>query len=103
MTSTTAMTIPMGSMKLSAAAPPRANTSIISSVAYATEDSGSEEKTGSARTLGRRVCSIFEEETCRPSRTLFSTVPTDATSGDSSHGPAAGQSPTSGFLPSALA
>ncbi len=45
----------------------------ISSVAYATEDSASDENTGSARILGSSVCSSRSLATARPTRTRFST------------------------------
>src|SRR5262249_44731127 len=45
-----------GSEKLSAAAPPSVRTSRISSVAYATDDRGSEANTASATVLFRRSC-----------------------------------------------
>src|SRR5262249_21399466 len=45
-----------GSEKLSAAAPPSVRTSRISSVAYATDDKGSEANTASATVLFRRSC-----------------------------------------------
>ena len=45
----------------------------ISSVAYATEDNASEEKTGRARIFGSKVCSSRSLATARPTRTRFST------------------------------
>src|SRR5262245_16983043 len=46
----------------------------ISSVAYATEDSASDENTGSARIFGRRVCSSRALSTARPTRMRFATL-----------------------------
>src|SRR5436190_5196500 len=51
-----AIPIPIGSEELSAAEPARTRTNRISSVAYATEESGSEANTASAVALPRRSC-----------------------------------------------
>src|SRR2546430_2407805 len=51
-----AIPIPIGSEKLSAAEPARTRTNRISSVAYATEERGSEANTASAVALPRRSC-----------------------------------------------
>lgn len=52
----TVMTRPMGVTRLRAATPPTSNTRRISSVAYATEDSASDESTASPVTRDRRSC-----------------------------------------------
>jgi len=53
----------------------------ISSVAYATEDSASEEKTGSARILGSSVCSRCPLATARPTRTRLTIPPPEVARG----------------------
>src|SRR3990172_5836584 len=56
----------IGSIRDSAVAPASVRTSIISSVAYATEESGSELKTGKARNFGRSWCSCLCVARARP-------------------------------------
>ena len=68
------MASPIGIMSASAAAPAATRTSIISSVAYATEDSGSEENTGRASTFGSSWCSALWEARLCPSRNRFTMV-----------------------------
>src|SRR5207302_10196385 len=46
-------------------------TSMICSVAYATDDSASEAKIGSARTFGRSVCSMRHDGWLRPRRMVL--------------------------------
>ena len=75
----------IGVSRANAAVPARANTNIASSVAYATEDNGSEAKTGRAKRLGRSWASSSSEANGLPkslrlrstsARTLTSYRPT---------------------------
>ena len=58
----------MGITKAAPAIENASSTWRISSVAYATEESASDENTGSARIFGSRVCSSPELATERPTR-----------------------------------
>src|SRR5215212_8680443 len=67
----TAIAIPIGSMYASAPTPAAVRTSIISSVAYAFEESASEENTGSASDFGRSWCSCLFVASARPTKMRF--------------------------------
>src|SRR5215213_2636012 len=71
MASRVATAMAMGITSLKVKAPARPKTKRISCVAYALEESGSEEKTGRAIVLGRRVCSSSPEAIGLPRKTLF--------------------------------
>ena len=73
MISSAAMAIEIGMASATVPALATRRTRRISSVAYATEDSASDENTGSARILGSSVCSSRSLATARPTRTRFST------------------------------
>jgi hypothetical protein len=63
----------IGSTRCVADMPAARRTARISSVAYATEESASEENTGSARILGRSVCSRSRLGIGRPTSRRFRT------------------------------
>src|SRR5919197_231481 len=70
-----AMATAMGKAKYRAEALAASKTTRICSVAYATDDSASDEKMGRARTLGRSVCSIRHVGWLRPTSTRFTSEP----------------------------
>src|SRR5215467_7239118 len=61
----------MGSVRWRAAVPASTSTSRISSVAYATEDMASEEKTASATVLVRRSCRAWASDIGAPTSQRF--------------------------------
>ena len=71
MASSAAIASAIGRRRLSAPAPATTSTSIISWVAYAFEESASEEKTGRARNFGSSWCSAFSEAIARPRSSRF--------------------------------
>ena len=84
--SRTEIAIEIGKTKCSAAALTPTSTTIADSVAYATDESGSEAKIGSASVFGRRVSSIWplcigRPTTRRRARRGASTVTARATRG----------------------
>src|SRR5215510_12047132 len=83
--SNTATTIAIGTNLLSPSArldPPIATTNRISSVAYAVDDSASDENTASAIVFGRRCSSIWVVASGRPTKIRFSTPSTQLPLGD---------------------
>src|SRR5438105_4761794 len=75
------MAIAMGITRCVVPAPATRSTSMICSVAYATEESASEEKIGKARIFGRRVCSIRQLGWLRPRSTRLITDPAEELGG----------------------
>src|SRR6266540_7036848 len=69
--SSAAMTKEIGRMRLAAAAEAATITTSPDSVAYATDDNGSDAKTGSASFFERSVSSISPDALGRPTRTRF--------------------------------
>ena len=68
MTSSSTTAAPTQGVRCRSAIPPSPSTSTICSVAYATDESGSEQKTGRARRFGSSVSPIRSERSGLPSR-----------------------------------
>src|ERR1700730_10825200 len=69
-----AIAIPIGIEKLSAAAPARTSTNKISSVAYATEDNASEEKTARADVRDSRSCRAWAVASGDPTNSFLTAL-----------------------------
>src|SRR3954452_210450 len=75
MASSATTAAPSQGVRSSSARPPSPSTSTICSVAYATDDSGSEQNTGSARRLGRSVSPSLSVRSGLPTSERTSAMP----------------------------